>query len=56
MRPGFIVYTMHAKALERTQKNLATNFEIPLISKILERYFTEMFCYCFIETSVVVYV
>ena len=47
---------MHAEALERAQKkNVHLNLEITLISEILEIYFTERFCYCFIETSFVVH-
>ena len=45
---------MYAKTLEHTQRNVLANFEIPLIFKILGRYFTEMFYYCFIEISFVV--
>lgn len=42
------VRAMYAKTLERV------NFEIPLILKILVRYFTEVFYYYFIETSFVI--
>ena len=45
----FHVGTVYAKALQHTQKNGHANFEIPLISKILERYFTELFCNCLTE-------
>ena len=34
-------------------KNRASKFEIPAIPKIPNRYLTEMFYYCFIETSYV---
>ena len=37
------------------KKNVHLNLEITLISEILEIYFTETFCYCFIETSFVVH-
>ena len=34
----------------RSSANFETaNFEIPLISKIFEKYFTETFHYCFFE-------
>ena len=36
------------ESMEHTQKNMHGNFEIPLISKIFERYFTETFYHCFI--------
>ena len=42
---------INRKALELTQEN-----KIPVIYKILERYFTEMFHYCFIETFFEVHV
>lgn len=38
------------KLLNKPKKNMRTNFKIPLISKNLEGYFTEMFYYCFIGT------
>ena len=44
------VRTMYTKGLERTRKNKHTNFAIPLISKALKNYFTEILYYCFIET------
>ena len=40
------MHKVYAKALEHTQKNVHANFEIPLISKILERYFAEIFYSC----------
>ena len=48
------VCTIYAKALERTHKDKHAKFEITFISTVLESHFTEMFCYCFIETSFVV--
>ena len=37
------------------EKTCMTDSEISIISTILERYFTEMFYYCFIETSFAVH-
>ena len=39
------------KLLKGTQKNIPTNLEIHLISKIFERNLAEVFYYCFIEAS-----
>ena len=51
------VHNVYAKAFEQTWKKLHTNFEIPLISKILDGKFTEMFYFyfTFTETSLVVH-
>ena len=43
------------RSFERTRKNVHANLEIPLISKILEKYFTEVFYSYFIETSFAVH-
>ena len=50
-----LVHTVYAKAVQHTWKNGNANFDIFVISKVLERYFTELFYYCFIETYFVVH-
>ena len=50
-----LVHTVYAKAVECTRKNGNANFDIFVVSKVLERYFTKLFYYCLIETSFVVH-
>ena len=55
MHPHVHVHIVYAKALELALSKTYAKFEIPVISKILDRHLTEMFYYCFIETSYVVH-
>ena len=46
--PRVHVHTVYAKSFQRTRKKVHAHFGLLSISKILERYFTGMFYYCFI--------
>ena len=46
--------TCRQKLMNVDNKNMHANFETLLISKILMKYFAEMFYYCFIKASFVV--
>ena len=53
MHTHFGVCAMYTEALGSARNNMHTNFEIPVIFLIFERYSTEMVYYYHIETCVV---